>query len=99
MPLLLAPLVPIALRLGAVAAAGFAIRRLVAARIHPGRRDQRCEDAMDDLGEGLTRHYPAQATGASQSNTGLRLRRTLRWGKTGIEFDAALLGRFRIRKL
>ena len=101
MPLPLAPLVPIALRLGAVAAAGYALRRAMTARVARGRTDQRAEDALDDLHDGLAMHRPADraATGDSQTNTALRLRRTIRWGTGGVEIDAGLLARFRIRRL
>ena len=101
MPLPLAPLVPIALRLGAVAAAGFALRRAMATKIMAGRTDQRAEDALDDVQDGLAMHRPAdRATdGGSQTNTAARLRRTIRWGKRGVEIDAALLARFRIRRV
>ncbi|MDP4033861.1 MAG: hypothetical protein Q8P60_13605 [Pseudorhodobacter sp.] len=100
MPLPLAPLVPLALRLGAVAAAGWAVRRAVKAATFPGRTDQRAEDALDDLGEGIALHRPTdRATeSATQANAAARLRRTIRWGKRGLEIDAAFLGRFRIRK-
>jgi len=100
MPLPLAPLVPFALRLGALAAAALAVRRAVRAATLPGRTDQRAEDAMDDLGEGVALHRPPDRGDAdvSQTNTTARWRRTLHWGKRGIEIDAALLGRFRIRK-
>ena len=99
MPLPLAPLLPLALRLGAVAAASLALRRVVAARTRVGRTDQRAEDALDDLGEGLAVHRPADLADQNQTNTAARFRRTIRWGKTGIEFDAALLARLRIRRL
>lgn len=98
MPLPLAPLVPLVLRFGAVAAAGFALKRAIAARVHKGRTDQRAEDALDDLAEGLATHRPADAPEGRQTNTSLRIRRVIRWGKRGIEIDAALLSRFRIRK-
>lgn len=101
MPLPFAPLIPIAVRLGAVAAAGYALRRAMAAKVAMGRTDQRAEDALDDLDDGLAMHRPVDRSTASdsQTNTAARLRRTIRWGKTGVEIDAALLGRFRIRRL
>ena len=101
MPLPLAPLVPIALRLGALAAAGFALRRAMAAKVAAGRTDQRAEDALDDLDEGLALHRPADRTSStdSQTNTAARLRRTIRWGTRGIEIDAAFLARLRIRRV
>lgn len=100
MPLPLAPLVPIALRLGAVATAGFAITRWVKARSHPGRTDQRAEDALDDLGEGVSLHRPEdRATdGVSQTNTAARIVRVIRIGNRRIEVDAAFIARFRVRK-
>lgn len=101
MPLPLAPLVPLVLRLGAIAATGWAIRRAVMRSLQTGRTDQRAEDALDDTGDGLAIHRPAdrRSDSESQTNASARLRRTIRWGKRGIEIDAALLGRFRIRKL
>lgn len=101
MPLPLAPLVPIVLRLGAVAAAGLALRRVVAARTQVGRTDQRAEDAMDDLPEGVAVHHPVDraADETTQTNTAARMRRTIRWGARGIEIDAALLARLRIRRV
>ena len=100
MPLPLAPLIPLAMRLGLVTAAGYAIKRLVAARSFPGRTDQRVEDAFDDLGEGLAIHRPQDraADDIRQTNTAARLTRTLRIGKRRIEGDAALMTRFCIRK-
>lgn len=101
MPLPLAPLVPIVLRLGAAAAAGFALRQMVTARMSVGRTDQRAEDVLDDLDDGLAVHSPAdRATeGDSQTNTAARLRRTIRWGARGVEIDAALFARFRVRRV
>lgn len=101
MPLPLAPLVPIVLRLGAVAAAGFALRRVVATRTTVGRTDQRAEDVLDDMDEGLAVHSPADrlSDGDSQTNTAARLRRTIRWGARGVEIDAALFARFRVRRV
>ncbi|MDZ4096195.1 MAG: hypothetical protein U1D35_14955 [Paracoccaceae bacterium] len=101
MPLPLAPLLPLALRLGAVAAAGWALRRSLRTNLHQGRTDQRAEDALDDLGEGIALHSPAdrKSEDALQTNASARLRRTLHWGDYGLELDAAVLGRLRIRKL
>ncbi len=97
MPLPLAPLLPVALRLGAVAAVVYAAKRLVVARAHPGRTDQRAEDALDDLGEGLALHSPADRTEDGQSNASLRLRRTIRFRGKTYEIDAGALARWRIR--
>lgn len=101
MPLPLAPLLPIALRIGTVAAVGFAARRWIRAHSFPGRTDQRSEDALDDLGEGLSLHHPADRadaeTATSQTNASARMRRVIRfWGKTW-ELDAGLMARLRLR--
>lgn len=99
MPLPLAPLVPVVLRIGAVAATAWAVRRAVVSRMSPGRTDQRAEDAMDDLDEGLAIHAPRDRAEDSQRNAALRLRRVIRWKGEAFELDASLLGRFRLRKV
>ncbi|MGL4235474.1 hypothetical protein [Tabrizicola sp.] len=103
MPLPLAPLLPIALRLGTVAAASYAVTRWVRSRTHPGRTDQRAEDALDDLGEGLSIHRPsdrvAESAGDTQTNATARVRRVIRFrGKTW-EIDAGGMARFRLRQI
>jgi Ni/Co efflux regulator RcnB len=104
MPLPLAPLAGLALRAGLVAATAYAARRALAARAAAqktvGRTDQRAEDALDDADEGIALHRPADRleTGG-QTNLSARLRRTIRWGDRGVEIDAALIGRFRLRKV
>jgi hypothetical protein len=67
----------------------------------PGRTDQRAEDALDDLDEGLRLHRPADRSTDTdgQTNAAARFRRVIRWGNGGVEVDAALLGRLRIRKV
>jgi hypothetical protein len=99
MPLPLAPLLPLALRLGAVTAAGLAVRSLVRKSSFPGRTDQRAEDALDDLGEGLSLHRPADRAGAevSQTNATARVVRVIRLGGRSWELDAGLLARVRLR--
>lgn len=95
MPLPLAPIAGFALRAGAVAAAGWAVRR-VAVALRPGRTDQRAEDALDDMDEGLAVHRPADR---GQTNAAARMvRRVTLRGQT-YEVDASALARFRIRKL
>lgn len=97
MPLPLAPLIPIVLRLSAVAALGYAAKRALAANTFPGRTDQRAEDALDDLDEGVTTHVPKDAAG--QNNATLRLRRTIRFrGKTW-ELDAGAIARLRLKEI
>ena len=83
MPLPLAPLLPIALRIGALATAGYAAKRWIAARSHIGRTDQRAEDALDDLGEGLAVHRPADRAEDRQTNAAARLRRAIRFRGRG----------------
>jgi len=95
MPLPLAPLIPLAVRLGLVATTAFAVTRLVRAASYPGRTDQRAEDALDDLGEGLSLHRPADR--AEQTNASARVRRVIRFRGRNYEVDAGLLARFRLR--
>jgi hypothetical protein len=100
MPLPLAPLLPLVFRLGAVATTTYALAALVKARAQPGRTDQRAEDALDDLGEGLAAHKPQDRAGegVSQTNTTGRMVRVISIGKRRIEVDAAFIARFRVRK-
>lgn len=92
MPLPLAPIAAFALRYGTVALASYAIAR----RIETGRRDQRAEDAHDDLPEGMTLRSETE-----QLNVTGRLKRVIRLGATGpgLELDATAFGRFRFRKV
>ena len=99
MALPLAPLVPLALRVGAVAGAGYAAARWLRARSHPGRTDQRAEDALDDLGEGLSLHQPADRAEDGQTNATARLRRVLRLCGSIWELDAGIIARVRLRRL
>lgn len=92
MPLPLAPIAGIALRYGTVALATYAVTR----RVSRGRRDQRAEDALDDLEEGLSlRQEAGQASGTT------RFKRKIRLGENGpgFEIDITALGRIKIRKL
>lgn len=102
MPLPLAPLVPVVLRVGMVATTAFAMTRWVRSRTYPGRTDQRAEDAFDDLGEGLSLHRPADRAdptlGDRQTNAAARMRRVIRLGRRTWEIDAGLMARFRIRR-
>lgn len=98
MPLPLAPLIPLAVRLGLVASTTWAVTRLVRSAAHPGRTDQRAEDALDDLGEGLTLHRPADRAGDGQTNATARVRRVIRFRGRNYEVDAGLMARFRLRE-
>jgi len=97
MPLPIAPIAGVALRLGvrygAVALATYAISRAAQER---GSRDQRAEDAMDDLGKGV--HFRREA---DQMNGGGRFVRTVRLGHSGpgVEIDASALTRIRFRRV
>lgn len=102
MPVPLAPIALYALKGGAIAAAVWAARRGLRGLVHPGRTDQRAEDALDALDEGLAHHRPKDRAEDGQRNAAGRLRRTIRWGqKAGqaVEIDAAFLARFRLRRL
>lgn len=92
MPLPLAPLAGVAIRYGALALVAYGVKRA----LRPGRVDQRAEDALDGMDEGLAVHRPADR---GQTNTAARFRRVIRFGETAIEIDAAVLGRLRIRRL
>lgn len=91
MALPLFPTALVAARYAAVGLAAYAAWRAAA----PARRDQRAEDALDDLPEGTTLHRDTETTRAS-----LRLRRTFRMGDSGpgVEIDLAALGRLRLRR-
>jgi hypothetical protein len=96
MPLPLAPIAATALRFGlrygTIAAAAYYAARSVEA----GRRDQRAEDAFDETQEGLTLRREDE-----QVNATGRLRRVVRWGRSGpgLEIDATALGRFKFRRV
>ncbi len=93
LPPLAPPVAAFALRYGTVALAGYAIARTV----EKGRRDQRAEDALDEVPEGLT----ARRDPPEQVNATHRFCRVIRLGSTGpaIEIDATTLTRIRFRKV
>lgn len=92
MPLPLVPVAGAALRWGVPLLLTYAVTRA----LRRGRTSQQAEDALDDTDEGIAVHQPADR---GQTNAAARFRRTIRWGTGGVEIDAALLGRFRMRKL
>ncbi len=94
MALPLAPIAGVALRYGAVALAAYVVTR----GIHRGRVDQRAEDAMDEVAEGLSAHRPADR---EQFNGAARFRRVIRVGTTGpgVEIDITALGRMKLRRV
>jgi hypothetical protein len=92
MALPLVPIVGLALRYGTVAFATYAVTR----KFQAGRIDQRAEDAMDGLQEGVTvRKDKEQINGTGRFN------RTVRFGDTGpgVEIDISALGRIKFRKV
>ena len=95
MPLPLVPIAGVALKYGGVALAAWWVARSV--RIQPARIDQRAEDALDDLDEGLAARRP---TDREQANMTGRFRRVVRLPDGGaVEIDAAFLARFRARRV
>jgi hypothetical protein len=97
MPLPLAPLIPLAVRLGLVASTTWAVTRWVRSATHTGRTDQRAEDALDELGEGLSVHHPSDRSEGRQTNATARLRRVIRFRGKSYEVDAGLMARVRLR--
>ncbi|MGB0440983.1 MAG: hypothetical protein ACPGFC_12920 [Paracoccaceae bacterium] len=91
------PLAPIAFtvaRYGAVAAVAF-----VAARnVKLSQTDQAVEDTLDTVEEGLSAH---KLRDAPQTNVAARWRRVVRIGVDGpgVEIDASILGRIRLRRV
>lgn len=95
MPLPLVPLAGAALKYGGVALAAWLVARTVSPS--PARVDQRAEDALDDLPDGLGLRRPRDR---DQTNaTGRLLRRVQLPGMDRpIELEAAFYARFRARK-
>lgn len=84
------PLIPIA----AATLAAVAVARAV----RPVRIDQRGEDALDATEEGLGL---SRVPGREQTSATARMHRVIRLGPDGpgLEIDAALLGRLRLRRV
>lgn len=87
----LPPLVLAAAKYAAVAAAAWALTR----ETYRGRIDQRAEDAMDDLPDGVSIRQPGDRT---QTNLAAWLRRRVGLGPSGLEVDLAILARLRVHK-
>jgi hypothetical protein len=94
-PLALSPLAWTALRIGAVAAIAF-----YAARGKSEPKDALRESVLDDLPEGVTA-APHRAEAEQAVHGAGRMKRTIRLGPNGpgVEIDAALLGRLRLRRV
>ena len=94
MPLPLVPLASLAarygLRYGIVALTTWTIARSISHAPH----DQRAEDALDDLPEGLS-----AAKRDKQASGSARMKRTIRVGPNGpgVEIDISALGRLRVK--
>ena len=96
LPLVVAPLVPLALRLGAMVVVGYVAKRALFSRIHSGRTDQRAEDALDALDEGLGLHAPTDTAG--QRNAAVRVTRTLWFRGRSWQLDARAIARWSLRE-
>lgn len=96
MPLPLLPLAAPVLKYGGVALATWLVARRLAPVIHEARIDQRAEDALDDLPEGLGARRPADR---EQGNLAGRYRRQIKVPGLGrsFEIDAAFIARCRAR--
>jgi hypothetical protein len=92
MALPLAPVAGVVLRYGLVAATAYAVAR----RAQNAPRDQRAEDAMDRVDEGMSWRREDD-----QLNANTRWRRVIRLGSDGpgIEIDATSISRIRFRKV
>ncbi|MFN3953953.1 MAG: hypothetical protein ACK4LQ_05815 [Pararhodobacter sp.] len=98
MPLPILPLAVPVLKYGGVALAAWLLARRLAPAIHEARIDQRAEDALDDLPEGLGARHPIDR---EQHNLAGRYRRRIHvpgLDRT-IEIDAAFIARLRARTL
>jgi hypothetical protein len=95
MPVPLVPLAGVALKYGAVALAAWAAQAALRARIAQGRTDQRAEDALDDLPDGLAAHRPRDR---DQRNAAMRLQRRFRFKGQDYDLDIAALARFRLSR-
>jgi len=97
MPLPLVPIAGVALKYGGVALAAWLVARRVAPVRVEARLDQRAEDALDAMPEGLGLRRPRDR---DQTNaTGRLLRRVQLPGMDRpVELEAAFYARFRARK-
>ena len=89
MPAPFAPVAGVALKYLTVAAAGYALARMLP-NVAP---DPRAEAAMDEMPDGFNASADEEATRA-----GFRLRRAIRIGTVGAKIDAALLARLKVAR-
>ena len=94
-PIAIGPFAWTALRLGAVAAVA-----LYAARARSEPKDATHERVLDDLPEGISA-APHRAEDEGAMHGAGRFRRTFRFGPRGpgVEIDAAMLARLRLRRV
>jgi hypothetical protein len=90
------PLIPIGLKFGAAAVLAWGTQRALRARIAQGRTDQRAEDALDDLPEGLATHSPRDR---GQSNASARIVRGVSVGGRRYHLDIGLIARWKIKRI
>lgn len=94
MPLPLAPIALSVAKIGGVALVAWAVSR----RVQPARIDQRAEDALDDLPDGLAARRPRDREQANLNGRYLRRIRIPGMARA-IEIDAAFLARLRARRV
>lgn len=94
MALPLAPIAFTAARYFSVAAMAYYAAR----QVQQSQTDQRVEDSLDKVVEGVSVH---KCKDAPQGNGAVRWRRVIRLGENGpgVEIDVAAMGRIRIRKI
>jgi hypothetical protein len=90
------PLAPVILKYGALALLAWGTQKRLRKAVVRGRTDQRAEDALDDLPEGISSHAPRDRP---QRNATFRGRRTLTFAGRTYELDAGLIARWRLRRL
>lgn len=95
-PIAISPIAWMVLRYGAVAALTMA-----AARARPSQpKDPAHETVLDDLPDGVSaRGHRAESENSVHGHGKFRRVLRLRPGGPGVEFDGALLGRFRLRRV
>lgn len=89
MALPLAPIALTTLRIGGLALAAYALGRISVQR---APYDQRAEEALDDVSEGIATRFSDK-----RNDTTLRWQRTIRLGDDGPGFSIDACGIFRVR--
>lgn len=95
MPIPVVPIATAVLKYGPIAAA--ALATVAYARARPGPVNQAAEDMMDDVSEGAA--FRRSPDGQQVNGEG-RYRRTVRMPNgMGVELDASVIGRVRLRRV